>query len=154
MPAAKLQKSSFIPAGDTAMNNLISLVYRSTQTAPMTLSDLRVLVERARIRNKRRNVTGALLYNGIQFMQCLEGAEDDVALTYSEVVADTRHRDSLVLLEHPADEREFGSWSMGYVPMFASDRLKALQSLGLQNQQLPKESSRHLLASFFRLDGV
>ncbi len=134
------------------MTQLISLVYRSVQTAPFTPSALHHLVERARIRNRRLNLTGVLLHDGTGFMQCIEGPASSVDAVYASIVADSRHRNCSVLRRAPLETREFGSWSMGYVPMFGQEQLEALHRLGLAGGALPRQSARRLLSGFFRLE--
>lgn len=129
------------------MEGLTALVYRSTQTQPLTPSGLHLLVQRARIRNKRLNVTGALLYDGNRFMQCLEGPAAAVDLVYSSIIQDARHQEVSLLMKNPVHQREFSSWSMGFVSIFADERLAALKSLGLSSQ-FPPGTPRHLLSNF------
>jgi hypothetical protein len=131
------------------MQTLATLVYGSTQTAPLTPTALNLLVQRARIRNKQLDITGALLYDGVRFMQCLEGPEPAVAEIYSLICDDTRHADVSTLLRHSVTERAFADWQMGFVSIFSQDRAQALKRLGLADPAAPANPARALLLGFF-----
>lgn len=131
------------------MDSLTTLIYRSTQTDALAPSALHLLVQRARIRNARLQVTGVLLYDGTRFMQCLEGPRSAVDLVYSSITEDDRHKGIALLYEHGAAQRDFSEWSMGFVSLFADDRLAALRSLGLDGHFTPG-TPRYLLSNFLR----
>lgn len=131
------------------MEALAALVYRSTHTSPLTPTALHLLVQRARIRNVRLAVTGALLYDGTRFMQCLEGPKAAVDLIYSSITEDDRHKGISLLYQDKAERRNFEKWSMGFVSIFADDRLAALRGLGLDGQ-FPTGTPRQLLSDFLR----
>lgn len=49
-------------------------------------------------------------------MQCLEGSRAQVNKIYHQILNDQRHEDILLLDYSEIFEREFGDWSMGYIP--------------------------------------
>ena len=57
---------------------LTTLIYRSQLNLSRPSTELRELVERARIRNASLNITGVLLAKGSDVLQILEGSEDSV----------------------------------------------------------------------------
>ena len=97
-------------------DQLISLVYISTATAPLDAA-LHGILTRARENNARLDVTGMLLYREGQFVQILEGASGAVHDLADEIRADPRHTDMSVILDEPIEAREFSDWSMGFQPM-------------------------------------
>jgi len=131
------------------MAALISLVYKSTQAQAPSPTALHLLVQRARIRNVRLGVTGALLYDGFRFMQCLEGPEAAVDLVYGAITGDARHKDIALLYRQGTTRRDFPKWSMGFVSIFGDDRLGDLQALGL-DASYPPGTPRYLLSNFLR----
>ena len=98
-------------------DQLISLVYISTATAPLDDAALHGILTRARENNARLDVTGMLLYREGQFVQILEGASGAVHDLADEIRADPRHTDMSVILDEPTEAREFSDWSMGFQPM-------------------------------------
>ena len=64
--------------------------------------------------NKRRDITGMMLYADGNIMQVLEGNEDAVRDTFHAIESDARHRGLFVLIEGEIASRQFASWSMGF----------------------------------------
>lgn len=96
------------------MPDLIHLVYSSTAVHPMTRQDLVHLLEQAREKNQRLNVTGMLLYQDQSFVQILEGARPDVEAVYQSILRDPRHRDVTLLMKNLVESREYSSWNMKF----------------------------------------
>ena len=94
--------------------SMINLVYTSTATHQMEEDELLCLLEQARDRNKRQNVTGMLLYGTGSFYQVLEGEKEDVEDIYQSIVKDGRNHSNIVILKNEIDERAFPNWSMGF----------------------------------------
>lgn len=71
-------------------SDLYRLTYVST-AAPMTDGALETLVQAACEKNGRMNVQGLLLFNGLNFLQTLEGQQDAVGTLFERIAADPRH---------------------------------------------------------------
>ncbi|MDA0117824.1 BLUF domain-containing protein [Vibrio sp. T11.5] len=95
---------------------LVRLVYASTITKGITESDIQNILDVARKNNALVDVTGLLLFNRNYFLQCLEGSRAQVNKIYHQILNDQRHEDILLLDYTEIFEREFGDWSMGYIP--------------------------------------
>ncbi|MCK2022753.1 BLUF domain-containing protein [Microbacterium sp. kSW2-24] len=98
---------------------LVSVVYCSTATKPLSDGELADLLIISRRHNDARDITGLLLYRDGEFVQILEGDRYDVDQTMARINADPRHTDVRVLLEEPLHTRRFADWTMGYQPMIA-----------------------------------
>ncbi len=66
-------------------------------------------------RNAQLQLTGMLLYTGSHFAQVLEGTPQALDEVIAHILSDRRHHDVRVLCMGPLPEREFSSWSLGYV---------------------------------------
>ena len=95
---------------------LTRLVYASTKSAEFTYEDIEEILLTARKETKRNNVTGMLCFNRKYFLQCLEGSRTKVNETYHRILNDKRHERIIMLDYREISEREFDTWSMGYVP--------------------------------------
>lgn len=93
---------------------MLSIVYSSNSTQPFTNEDLAALLEESRANNARRGVTGLLLFKDGQFMQTLEGADENVREAIDVITADPRHTDVKVLFEDQIERRNFDAWTMGF----------------------------------------
>lgn len=94
---------------------MIRTIYFSTATSELSKSDVAGIVEHAQHANSKRDVTGALAYNGRNFCQCLEGEESVVRALIDKISQDPRHSGFKVLDEKPISARQFSEWSMHLV---------------------------------------
>ncbi|WDE03170.1 BLUF domain-containing protein [Thalassomonas viridans] len=93
---------------------MIHLIYISSATSWPSEQDLTELLEQARARNIRQNITGMLLYGNATYMQVLKGEEKDVHEIYSAIKIDPRNNGVVTLVEEEIAERDFPGWSMGF----------------------------------------
>lgn len=96
---------------------LVSLVYVSFASHPMSDDELRDILAKAREKNKQLNVTGMLLYRDGFFIQALEGEKDVVDTLFAVISKDMRHRNVLLVYETEISDRTFSSWAMGFNPL-------------------------------------
>lgn len=97
------------------MNPLHSIAYVSTATARLaTSASLDALLVDARAFNLDCGVTGALLHHGGNFFQYIEGPPESVRKVYARIQKSSGHTSLYELLNGPARERHFGSWTMGF----------------------------------------
>merc|ERR1712226_1087388 len=82
-----------------------------------------------RERNAKVDVTGALYYENGLFIQCLEGEESAVKLTYDRIKKDTRHREIKLFNEEIIDKPEFSRWHMALVTPDEAKQILKEQSL-------------------------
>ncbi len=94
---------------------LLEILYTSELRDEVPAAEVGRLVEHARRRNAEEGITGALLFDGAQFCQFLEGPESAVSRLMRRIEADPRHRHVQRAHEAPADARGFRSWYLGYV---------------------------------------
>jgi len=96
------------------MNDLQALVYVSTASHHLSEAEISHLLDRARERNAKEQVTGVLLYSHGNFMQYLEGPRAGVARVYEHIVADGLHHGIIELVREPIPTREFADWTMAF----------------------------------------
>ena len=68
----------------------------------------------SRENNRRKGITGALVFNGSVFAQVLEGSLPQIEAIYEHIQCDPRHSDVVLLSNAAATERAFSDWSMAY----------------------------------------
>jgi hypothetical protein len=71
--------------------------------------------------NKRRDITGMMLYQEGKVMQVLEGEKGNVIETFQAIQLDVRHQDIFVLIEEEITSRKFATWSMGFRQLSQAD---------------------------------
>ncbi len=119
---------------------MIHLIYGSSAMEKMSNQELLAILEKAREKNRRLNVTGMLLYKGGNFLQVLEGEADVVKSLYEVIKQDPRHHRVELIAERPIEARSFGEWEMGFVN---ADSLKPITVPGFSEYlQEPLDSDR------------
>ncbi len=93
---------------------LIRIIYISAATSNLSDRELKTLLTDARERNKRRNITGLLIYKNRTFMQVLEGEESVVHELFEKIKRDPRNNAMVKLVEEPIVKRDFANWYMGF----------------------------------------
>jgi hypothetical protein len=97
---------------------LRSVIYVSVADPLIGEDDIAALVEQAQRNNERDALTGALIYNGHNFMQLLEGPADKVEACLALIRSDTRHSGMTEIRRRDVDARDFALWSMLYTADF------------------------------------
>ncbi len=90
--------------------------------------EIRRILLKSRENNRKRDVSGALLFNGGCFAQVLEGERNAVEEIYERIACDARHRDITMLQSGFGGTRDFAEWSMAYAGTVADDALPLLVS--------------------------
>lgn len=90
------------------------LIYTSTVSILDGLFEFELsrILHVARTRNRSKNITGCLLFSDRYFVQLLEGERARVSKLYSQIAADTRHRDVELVEVQPIETRDFADWDM------------------------------------------
>jgi len=71
--------------------------------------------------NMQAGVTGLLLFDGVRFLQYLEGPEDGLAVAYSRVQAANSHANIVELGRGRTSRRLFPYWTMRALPAAESE---------------------------------
>lgn len=100
---------------------LIRMLYISSATSPMSDEDMLNMLEKCRVNNAARNITGMLLYCQDTFVQVLEGEDKDVDALYNCIKKDSRHSGINILERKVVDKRQFPDWSMGFKKITDAD---------------------------------
>src|ERR1700749_406262 len=92
-------------------SDLFRIIYCSRNEIPGTGEEvadaLLSLLEAARSKNQRLDLTGALLYQGGVFAQVLEGPQNAVEQVFGLIKLDDRNSQVTVALRGPELERDF-----------------------------------------------
>ena len=111
--------------------DLRSLTYVSLAKPDVTPDDIRAIHRIARTLNALDGITGLLLYDGVNFMQVVEGSESAIADLLRRLAADQRHSDLEIVDDRLIDQRSFPEWAMKLMRIGA-DYPEAQQDLAVE----------------------
>jgi hypothetical protein len=94
---------------------LKTVTYTSRARLDLSDRDLIDIHETARHLNALDGVTGLLLFDGVRFLQVIEGAEEAIDNLVERLRADPRHSAFEIRDERVAEVRAFPHWSMELV---------------------------------------
>ena len=100
---------------------MLSVVYVSVADPTIGEDDVASIVDIARHNNARSALTGALIYNGNNFLQLLEGPDDAVEACLAAIRNDTRHSGMVEIRRRAIEKRDFAAWTMLYELDFGED---------------------------------
>lgn len=103
------------------MKNIFFYMYCSTSTKSFSQAELLELLTLSRANNSKLGLTGMLLYRNGEFVQVLEGPEQEVRALVHKIKQDPRHTNVVKLLEGYCDERQFPYWYMGFCDVDSSE---------------------------------
>lgn len=93
----------------------IQLIYASTAKPHLQFEDIQAILTEANQFNQSQNISGVLLYDGIYFLQVLEGDNASIEQLYEKIAKDPRHNDIHIIGTKEIVNRDFEAWNMGYV---------------------------------------
>lgn len=93
---------------------LLSLIYSSSAVKLFSEEELRDLLRKSQEHNLQRQLTGMLLYHDGNFMQVLEGPDEQVRELFEIIKHDPRHKNVTLLTQEEIVSRQFPDWTMGF----------------------------------------
>lgn len=103
---------------------LKTLTYTSRARLDLSSQDLIDIHETARHFNALDGISGLLIFNGVHFLQIIEGSEAAIDSLIARLRLDDRHSAIEVRDERPIEERSFPGWSMELCQV-STDRFEA-----------------------------
>jgi len=93
---------------------MFTLVYKSEAAESLNDAEIEKMLQKTKIRNKKRHITGCLVYHEGYFVHLLEGEEDAVKSLFDKIKIDERHRKISVLSMEESVLRMFRDWNTIY----------------------------------------
>ncbi|NJS14935.1 MAG: BLUF domain-containing protein [Sphingopyxis sp.] len=126
-----------------------SVLYVSVADPDLEPDAIDDLVSHAQARNRTAGITGVMLYNGLNFLQLIEGDGAEIDACYARIKVDPRHSGVTILRETPLSIREFPEWAMRYslVEQPAETTLAEVRDAGA-----PREDTLNRIGAFIGLN--
>lgn len=94
---------------------MLQLIYASNADFSFSEKDLEELLIQARNQNDSKKITGLLIYHNENFMQVIEGPDNEIENLYSKIENDPCHHNVTLIHKEQIEKNEFSNWSMGFV---------------------------------------
>jgi len=108
-------------------SGLRQVLYISRAAAAVTDPDVKKILFASRRNNRRKDITGCLLFSGRHFVQVLEGDRAALSELIAQIAADPRHDNVQVVVDHQVKMRRYPNWSMGILyKLEVVDRIEAI----------------------------
>lgn len=91
------------------------IIYSSTAAENVDFDAINHLLTQCVSKNNEFAISGMLVFDGKQFLQCIEGNEAQVKQLEENIFRDTRHQNIHLIGEKEITKRLFSQWSMGYL---------------------------------------
>jgi hypothetical protein len=91
------------------------MIYTSTATESVNFDVINDLLTQCVQKNNEFSISGMMVFDGKQFLQCIEGNEAQINQLQENIFKDTRHQNIYLLGEEEVTERLFNKWNMGYL---------------------------------------
>ncbi len=75
------------------------------------------IVEIAKKKNAETHITGVLFFQDRQFLQVIEGEEEDLRALMESISNDKRHQNIKILLDSEEKDRGFSAWKMDQIQL-------------------------------------
>jgi hypothetical protein len=100
---------------------LVRLLYVSKPVGPITTFVTTSILEASSLNNKKTDITGVLCQGSGVYLQVIEGQRSDISALLSQIMADTRHNNVVILSMEEIEQRRYGQWSMALVQLSMDD---------------------------------
>ncbi len=127
---------------------ITSLIYVSTARPGLDQQDLLAIMSAARRNNPRFGITGPILFNGFNFMQCIEGDRAATNDCLRRIERDDRHSGITIISHSELPNRQFTQWCMAGQSVPESPDLMETDIGGLLSRDSVSETTRTLFRSF------
>lgn len=93
---------------------LHTMAYVSTASVDVTEQDVKKIVTDVRLKNALLDVSGTLLFNGVNFAQVLEGNHHVIGMLFEKISKDLRHTGLIKICDHAIPYRYFLNWDANF----------------------------------------
>jgi len=100
---------------------LVRLLYVSKPVGPITTFVTTSILEASSRNNKKTDITGVLCQGSGLYLQVIEGQRSDISALLSQIMADTRHKNVVIISMEEIEQRRYGQWSMALVQLSMDD---------------------------------
>lgn len=99
--------------------SLHRLLYRSRSSlngnAAACAAEASTILQTSRANNAQAGITGVLLFDGVMFLQVVEGPIAELERLYERIACDARHEGIELMDLSPIEVRDYDGWDMAFL---------------------------------------
>ena len=112
------------------------IIYVSSLNRNLDIGDLKEFSASFQYENKKRDVSGVLVFSQGVVMQYIEGSEKDIDALYKNIAKDVRHSSVIKIGEGYIKNKIFKSWNMRVEKVEINKLLELRKSISEENQDI------------------
>lgn len=120
--------------------------YTSRAVGYRNTADLEELCSWSAAHNRQIGVTGLLVFDGVRYIQLIEGEASTVRQLMASIARDSRHERIIYIIDGPTPECAFESWDLACIGF--RNTLSSLKILTDVKAKLQNVRDIHVLSSF------
>ncbi len=128
--------------------SITSLIYVSTARPGLDRHDLLAIMSVAENNNQRTGITGLILFNGFNFMQCIEGERAAAHDCLRRIERDDRHSGMTIISQRELPARQFTQWRMAGPSLPVQSGFADAELMDLLYHEAVTEATRTQFESF------
>lgn len=126
--------------------NMYHIAYASRAIGYISSVDLAELCHSSAAHNQLVGVTGLLVFDGVRYIQLIEGEASAVCLLMARIARDSRHDKIVYIIDGPTPQRAFENWDLACIGFKAN--LSGPQLLADVKTKVRNVTDIHIQASF------
>ena len=120
---------------------MYQLTYSSISSEGLKLEDLNNILEEAKSKNTKMDISGCLIHHNEYFVQIIEGNKRDVLEIFEKIKDDSMHHSIKLLWENIIDKRYFVEWNMAYYRPKDNDAQSFVENILMLSDYSDKSTS-------------
>jgi predicted sulfurtransferase len=112
------------------------IIYVSSLNRNLDIEDLKEFSTSFQCENKKRDVTGVLVFSQGVVMQYIEGSEKDIDTLYKNIAKDVRHSSVIKIGEGYVKNKIFKLWDMRVKKVEINKLLELRKSISEENRDI------------------
>ena len=125
-----------------------SIIYKSKAQPSFNITEVKEMLQGAKVFNREHNITGIIVYYDTYFIQLIEGNKEIIESLYKNIKSDKRHYNVDTILCKESKKSLWNTWSMAFYDLSVESEqtnyLKVLLESSFENVSKTQKNSEVL----------
>ena len=129
------------------------ILYISTAAKGLAPRDIGTILRQSHRNNTRNGITGLLFFDGVRFLQALEGDAAALDKTLERIRSDPRHLGIVILNDKNIDKRQFDDMAMASYVWNGTENARSAQKIDRLVAKVEDQDLKYQFRSFADIRG-